>query len=235
MSFNQFSRFNKLYGEGSSDLLFNKHVIIFGVGGVGSFTAEALARSGLGSLTLVDDDIVDITNINRQIQATHETIGLSKAQVLKDRLLTIHPKMCITVEEKYFDENSNKYFEFEKYNFIVDAIDSVKSKILLIQTAFDSGVPIISSMGAGNKFDPTRFRVSDIEKTSVCPLARIIRKEMRDRGIKGLRVVWSDEVPIKIMHSKDQGPGSSAFVPPVAGLIIASEVVNKLLERENYG
>lgn len=235
MTVDQFSRFNKLYGEGSSEILHDKHVIVFGVGGVGSFTAEALARCGIGSLTLVDNDIVDITNINRQIQATHETIGLSKARVLKDRLLTIYPKMCITVMEKYFDENSYKEFEFGKYNFIVDAIDSIKSKVLLIQTAYDFNIPIISSMGAGNKYDPTRFRISDIEKTSVCPLARIIRKEMRDRGIKGLSVVWSDEVPVKIKDTNDKSPGSSAFVPPVAGLIIASEVVRRLLVRENYG
>lgn len=230
----QFERFDRLYGEDSSQILFDKNVIIFGVGGVGSFTAEALVRSGLGNLTIVDNDIVEITNLNRQIQATYDTIGMNKAEALKDRLLTINPKTCITVLVKYFDENSNKDFEFKKYDYVIDAIDSIKSKILLIEEAFKNGVPIISSMGAGNKFDPTRFRISNIEDTKVCPLARIIRKEVRDRGIKGLRVVWSDEVPVKVTGTGDRSPGSSAFVPPVAGLVIASEVVKELLKEEKY-
>lgn len=234
MTFSQFERFNRLYGDDSSQILFDKKVIIFGVGGVGSFTAEALIRSGLGNLTIVDNDRVEITNLNRQIQATYDTIGMYKADALRDRLLTINPKACITVLVKYFDEKSNNDFDFKKYDYVIDAIDSIKSKILLIEESFKSGVPIISSMGAGNKYDPTRFKVSDIEKTSVCPLARIIRKEVRDRKIKGLRVVWSDEVPVKITGINDRSPGSSAFVPPVAGLIIASEVVKGLLKEEKY-
>lgn len=230
----QFERFNRLYGKNSSSVLSDKNVIIFGVGGVGSFTAEALIRSGLGNLTIVDNDIVELSNLNRQIQATYDTIGMNKAEALRDRLLTINPKTCITVMVKYFDEKSNKDFEFKKYDYVIDAIDSIKSKILLIEEVSKSGVPIISSMGAGNKFDPTRFRISDIEDTKVCPLARIIRKEVRDRNIKGLKVVWSDEVPVKITGTNDRSPGSSAFVPPVAGLIIASEVVKELLKEEKY-
>ena len=230
----QFERFNRLYGKNSSSVLSDKNVIIFGVGGVGSFTAEALIRSGLGNLTIVDNDIVELSNLNRQIQATYDTIGMNKAEALRDRLLTINPKTCITVMVKYFDEKSNKDFEFKKYDYVIDAIDSIKSKILLIEEVSKSGVPIISSMGAGNKFDPTRFRISDIEDTKVCPLARIIRKEVRDRNIKGLKAVWSDEIPVKITGTNDRSPGSSAFVPPVAGLIIASEVVKELLKEEKY-
>lgn len=226
----QYERFDKLYGIGSSDILNSKKIIIFGVGGVGSFAAEALIRSGIGHLTMVDPDLVEISNLNRQLQATHLTIGSLKVEAMKERLITINPDANIIARDVFFDEEISEEFDFSEYDYIIDAIDSVKSKILLIEKAKKEGSPIISSMGAGNKKDPTAFKITDISKTKICPLARIVRKAVRELGLEDIKVVWSEEIPTKSNNSAERSPGSSAFVPSVAGLIIASEVVSDLLE-----
>lgn len=225
----QFERFNRLYGEKSSEILSKKSVIVFGVGGVGSFVCEALIRSGIGNLTIVDPDFVDITNLNRQIQATHDTLGKKKVFAMKDRLKTINPNAKICAFDIFVDQTNIDSFKIEEYDYCVDAIDSVSSKIKIIETAKKKGTEVIAAMGCGNKKDPTRFRVSDIEKTSYCPLAKIVRKKLKDLGIKKVKVVWSDESPDAAIKSPDGSPSSSAFVPSVCGLIIASEIVKDLL------
>ena len=229
------TRTGLIIGEDGIEKLKNSNVIVFGVGGVGSFAAEAIARAGVGNLTIVDFDDVDITNINRQIPALHSTVGKLKVEVMKDRILDINPDINIkAICEKYNKETSDKIL-VEDYDYVVDAIDMVTSKIHLIETCNKKGLEIISSMGMGNKVDPTKIVVTDIYKTSMCPLAKVMRKEFKDRRIKKLKVVYSTEQPRelkkKIMNGKKVTPGSISFVPSVGGLTIASVVVNDLLNK----
>lgn len=246
---NQFSRTELLLGEDGMDKLKNARVAVFGIGGVGGYTAEALARSGVGSIDVIDDDKVCLTNINRQIIATRKTIGKYKVEVMKERILEINPKAIVTTHQCFYSKETAEQFDFSNYDYIVDAIDTVSAKIELVLRAQEKNIPIISCMGAGNKMDPTRFEVTDIYKTSVCPLAKVMRKELKLRGVKKLKVVYSQELakkPLEDMSiscknhcicppgterkctAKRQIPGSNSFVPPVAGLIIAGEVIKDL-------
>lgn len=235
----EFSRTARLIGEQSVELLRDKRVIIFGVGGVGSYVAEAIARSGVGHIEVVDDDEVAVSNINRQLCALHSTLGRRKAEVVRDRLLDINPDAEIIAHVCRYDLETADNFDFTRYDYIVDAIDSVTSKLLMIERAKAAETPIISSMGTGNKLDPTMLEVSDISKTSVCPLARVMRRELKKRGIESLKVVYSKESPLQHIKGTDepenneihvkQTPGSVPFVPSVAGLIIAREVVLDML------
>ncbi|MGL5313445.1 MAG: tRNA threonylcarbamoyladenosine dehydratase [Peptostreptococcaceae bacterium] len=227
------TRTGLIIGEDGIEKLKNSNVIVFGVGGVGSFAAEAIARAGVGNLTIVDFDDVDITNINRQLPALHSTVGKLKVDVMKDRILDINPEINIkAISEKYNKETSDQIL-VEDYDYVVDAIDMVTSKIHLIETCNKKGLKIISSMGMGNKIDPTKIVVTDIYKTSMCPLAKVMRKELKDRRIKKLKVVYSTEQPRelkqKIMNGRKVTPGSISFVPSVGGLTIASLVINDLL------
>ncbi len=238
--FNQFSRAELLIGSDGLLLLQNASVAIFGVGGVGSYAVEALARTGIGTLYLYDDDIVCLTNINRQLIATHKTVGRVKVDVMKERILEINPDAVVEANRCFFGPETAGAIDFKKFNYIIDAIDTISSKILLIEMAHAAGVPIISSMGAGNKLDPTQFEVTDIKKTSVCPLAKVMRKELKVRGIETLKVVYSKEPAMKPIQKdvpcddgssfRRQTPGSIAFVPPVVGLIIAGEVIKDLIK-----
>ena len=243
----QFVRTEMLLGMETMEKLQNAHVAIFGVGGVGGYVVEALARSGVGKFDLIDNDTVAISNINRQIIATHSSIGKYKVEVMKDRILDINPKAEVNVYKCFFLPENSKDFDFSQYTYIVDAIDTVTAKIELIVRAKEANVPIISSMGTGNKLDPTKLEVTDIYKTEVCPLARVMRNELKKRGIKKLKVVYSKEQPIKVkkdkasqITSENMGrikdvPGSVAFVPSVAGLIIAGQVIEKIRGDENEG
>ena len=233
-----FARTKLLLGEEALDKLSKARVIIFGVGGVGGYVAEALARSGVGHIELVDKDVVDETNINRQIIALHSTIGRYKTEVMKERILDINPDAeVITHNIFYLPKTAKEYEENEaydeidiaKYDYVVDAVDTVTAKLFIIEEASRCMVPVISSMGAGNKLDPTSFKVADIYKTSVCPLAKVMRRELKKRGIKKLKCVYSTEEALKTNDEKTRAPGSVAFVPSVAGLIIAGEVVKDLI------
>ena len=215
-----------LIGEDGFNRLRQSSVIIFGVGGVGSYVTEGLARAGIGSITVVDKDCIDITNINRQIPALHSTVGRPKAEVIAERIRDINPECRVVAEECFFLPDTADRFDFSEYDHVIDAIDNVTGKIALAEKAFREGTPIISSMGTGNKLDPTAFRVADIEKTRVCPLARVMRHELRKRGVHGLKVVYSEEEPVK---TGSRTPGSVSFVPSVAGFIIAGEVIKSLL------
>ncbi|MCC0667328.1 tRNA threonylcarbamoyladenosine dehydratase [Clostridioides sp. ZZV14-6153] len=227
------TRTSFLVGDDGIEKLKNSNVIVFGVGGVGSFTVEALARAGVGNLTIVDFDDVDITNINRQIPALHSTVGKYKVDVMEERILDINPNINIKKIRNLYNKDTSSEILIEKYDYVVDAIDMVSSKIHLIETCEKKGLKIISSMGMGNKLDPTKIVVTDIHKTSTCPLAKVMRKELRDRGIKKLKVVYSTEQPIelkkKVMNGKKVTPGSVSFVPSAGGLVIASVIVNELL------
>ncbi|WP_237722226.1 tRNA threonylcarbamoyladenosine dehydratase [Keratinibaculum paraultunense] len=222
-----------LLGKKAMKKLANSKVAVFGIGGVGSYTSEALVRSGLGNIVLVDYDIIDVSNINRQIHATSKTVGQLKVNVMKDRLLEINPDLNIVVYDECYSEENAEELLSPSYNYVVDAIDMVSSKINLIEKCKALKIPIISCMGAGNKLDPTMFQVGDIYETFNCPLAKVMRKELKKRGIQDLKVVWSKENPIKINLRKSDNrktiPGSVSFVPSVAGLIIASEVVKDLV------
>lgn len=237
---NQFSRTQLLLGKDAMIKLSKSKVAIFGIGGVGGHTVEALARSGVGQLDIIDNDKVSLTNINRQIFATTKTIGKYKVDVAEERLKEINPNIIINKYKKFYTPDISNEFDFSKYDYIIDAIDTVIGKIELVVNAEKANTPIISSMGAGNKLNPTAFEVSDIYKTSVCPLARVMRHELKKRGIKKLKVVYSKEKPIIISESdlietgeqgmqKKQIPGSTAFVPSVVGLIIAGEVIKDLI------
>ena len=215
-----------LIGEDGVNRLRQSSEIIIGVGGVGSNVTEGLARAGIGSITVVDKDCIDITNINRQIPALHSTVGRPKAEVIAERIRDINPECMVVAEECFFLPDTADRFDFSEYDHVIDAIDNVTGKIALAEKAFREGTPIISSMGTGNKLDPTAFRVADIEKTRVCPLARVMRHELRKRGVHGLKVVYSEEEPVK---TGSRTPGSVSFVPSVAGLIIAGEVIKSLL------
>ena len=223
---NQYRRTEMLIGEDGVNRLRQSSVIIFGVGGVGSYVTEGLARAGIGSINVVDKDCIDITNINRQIPALHSTVGRPKAEVIAERIRDINPECMVVAEECFFLPDTADRFDFSEYDHVIDAIDNVTGKIALAEKAFREGTPIISSMGTGNKLDPTAFRVADIEKTRVCPLARVMRHELRKRGVYGLKVVYSEEEPVK---TGSRTPGSVSFVPSVAGLIIAGEVIKSLL------
>lgn len=246
---NQFSRTELIFGKEAMEKLANSRIAIFGIGGVGGFTAEALARSGVGTLDLIDDDRVCLTNINRQIFATRKTVGKLKIDVAKERLLEINPDMTINTYKTFYMPETADQFDFTQYDYVVDAIDTVTGKIELVMNANKCRTPIICSMGAGNKVDPTRFQVADIYSTSVCPLARVMRYELKKRGIRKLKVVYSTETPMTPVDDmaisckqhcicppgtarkctqRNQVPGSNAFVPSVAGLIIAGEVIKDI-------
>ncbi len=241
---NQFSRTELLLGKSSMERLSKCRVAVFGIGGVGGYVCEALARSGIGVFDLIDDDKVCLTNINRQIIATSKTVGRYKTDVMKERILDINPDAVVNTYQCFFLPENASDFPFDKYDYVVDAIDTVTAKIELVMQCQKTGVPIISSMGAGNKLDPTKFRVADIFKTQMDPLAKVMRRELKKRGVKKLKVVYSDEetvLPVEDMtesmadcESERPGtkrrsiPGSTAFVPSVAGLIIAGEVIKDL-------
>jgi len=224
---NAFSRTELLLGSSSMEKLKNAHVAVFGIGGVGGYTVEALARSGIGHFDLIDDDKVCLTNINRQIVATRKTVGQYKTEVMKQRILEINPEVKVELHQCFFLPETKAAFDFDKYTYVVDAVDTVTAKIQLIVQSKEMGVPVISCMGAGNKLDPTRFEVADIYETSVCPLAKVMRQELRKRNIEQVKVVYSKEIPIKLKEGRI--PGSVSFVPSVAGLIMAGEVVKDIL------
>lgn len=247
---NQFSRTELLLGKAAMEVLAASRVAVFGIGGVGGYTAEALVRSGVGEIDLIDDDRVCLTNINRQIYATRKTVGQYKVDAAAERIAEINPEARVNKFKTFYTPETAGQFDFSQYDYIVDAIDTVTGKLALAENAYAANTPIISAMGAGNKMDPTAFEVSDIYSTSVCPLARIMRKELKRRGIPGLKVVYSKEKPLvpiddmaigcrthcicppgtaRTCTQRRQVPGSNAFVPPVVGLIIASEVVKDLI------
>lgn len=245
-----FSRLELLIGEEALEKLKNSKVAVFGIGGVGSYAVEGLARSGVGKLVLIDDDCICLTNINRQIIATRKTIGRPKVEVMKERVLEINPQAEVTVHQLfYMPQIADKVFS-EDFDYIIDAVDTVTAKIDIIMKARERNIPVISSMGTGNKLDPTRLKITDISKTSIDPLARVMRKELRDRGITSLKVLFSDEEPAKTIENAQTScregcvcpkgttrkctirhhiPGSVSFVPPAAGLIIAGEVIKDLI------
>ena len=234
----EFIRTGLLIGESGIEQLQKAHVAVFGVGGVGGYVVEALARSGVGKLTLVDHDTISLTNINRQILATHSSVGKLKVEVAKARILDINPECSVRTYPIFYLPETAQQFDFTQYDYIVDAIDTVTGKLQLVERAVAAGTPIICSMGTGNKLDPSAFMVSDISKTSMCPLARIMRKELKKRGISHLKVVYSQEEaltpdvdPEELARTgKRQIPGSVAFVPGAAGLILAGEVVKDLIK-----
>lgn len=235
-----YSRTALLLGNDGMEKLKKARVAVFGLGGVGGYVVEALARSGIGALELIDHDTVSMTNLNRQLLATRSTIGQSKAEVAAHRVLDIAPDIQVTARKTFFGPDTAHTFDFSRYSYVVDAIDTVTGKLALVTAAQKAGVPIISCMGTGNKLDPTRFQIADISKTSVCPLARIMRKECAKRGIKHLKVLFSTEDPIspapdagsteELPQGRRSLPGSVAFVPSVAGLIIAGEVIKDLIQ-----
>ena len=236
---NPFSRTELLLGVDAMDKLRNARVAVFGLGGVGGYVVEALARSGVGCLDLIDHDTISLTNINRQILATHATVGISKAAAAAARVKDINPDATVHVHETFYLPDTAAQFDFTQYDYIVDAIDTVTGKLMLALDAQRCGTPIISSMGTGIKLDPTAFRVADISQTKGCPLARIMRKECKKRGIQKLKVVYSEEEPIpskldgleeELPEGRRALPGSVAFVPSVAGLIIAGEVIKDLIK-----
>ncbi|MGN8785033.1 tRNA threonylcarbamoyladenosine dehydratase [Blautia sp. HCP3S3_D9] len=246
---NQFSRTELLLGKEAMNKLENSRVAVFGIGGVGGYVCEALVRSGVGSFDLIDDDKVCLTNLNRQIIATRKTVGQYKTEVMRNRILEINPKADVRIHQCFYLPENASDFDFSEYDYVVDAVDTVTAKIELIMRAKESGTPIISSMGAGNKLDASAFRVADIYKTKVCPLAKVMRRELKKRGVKKLKVVYSEEQPIRPIEDmaiscrshcicppgakhkcteRRDIPGSVAFVPSVVGLIIAGEVIKDL-------
>ena len=235
----RFARTELLIGKQGVDQLAASTVAVFGVGGVGSYVVEALARSGIGKLVLIDHDTVSLTNINRQLPALESTIGLTKVEVMRQRILDINPDCQVEAIQQFYDKDQSEALIRSEYTYIVDAIDSITAKVDLIVTAMDKNIPIVSSMGAGNKLDPTQFKVTDISKTHCCPMAKAVRKILRDRGVtKGLKVVFSTESPLTPLEPyteeaglRRQVPGSMAFVPSVAGLFLASAVVNDILKK----
>jgi tRNA A37 threonylcarbamoyladenosine dehydratase len=231
----QFSRTERIFGAEAMERLHHSRVAVFGVGGVGGYAVEALARSGVGTLDLIDNDTVCLSNLNRQIIALHSTVGQYKVDAAAARIRDICPETVVNAHRCFFLPETAEQFDFAQYDYVIDAIDTVKGKIEIIMRAKAAGVPVISSMGAGNKLDPSAFRVADIYKTKVCPLARVMRYEMRKRGVKSLKVVYSEELPVTPAASAEDAesarrsiPGSTAFVPSVAGLILAGEVIRDL-------
>jgi tRNA A37 threonylcarbamoyladenosine dehydratase len=250
---NQFSRTELLFGKEAMERIFAARVAVFGIGGVGGYAVEALARSGVGTLDLVDDDRVCLTNLNRQIIATRKTVGKYKVDVAKERILEINPDAAVNTYQCFYTPETASQFDFTQYDYVIDAIDTVTGKLSLVMQAGEAGTPIISCMGAGNKLDPTAFEVADIYETSVCPLARVMRTELRKRGVKHLKVVYSREQPIQPVDDmaiscrehcicppgtarkcteRRAIPGSTAFVPAVAGLILAGEVIKDIAKTE---
>lgn len=239
---NQFSRTELIFGKSAMEILASSRVAVFGIGGVGGYTVEALARSGVGALDLIDDDKVALTNLNRQIIALHSTVGKYKVDVAKERILDINPECKVNAYKTFYMPETSGQFDFTQYDYVVDAIDTVTGKIEIIEQAKKAGIPVISSMGAGNKVDPTAFEVTDIYKTSVCPLAKVMRYQLKRRGIRKLKVVYSKEEPLSPARSayedcvsenpssRRSTPGSNAFVPSVVGLIIAGEVIKDLTQ-----
>ena len=225
---NRFSRTEALLGEQAMEKLKKARVAVFGIGGVGGHVVEALVRSGVGAVDIVDSDKVCLSNLNRQIIATESSIGKYKVDVMKERILDINPETVVNVHKCFYLPETKDEFDFSQYSYVVDAVDTVTAKIQLVMEAAEAGVPIISSMGAGNKLDPTAFQVADIYKTSVCPLAKVMRRELKKRGIKKLKVVYSREQPVV----KNAVPASVAFVPSVVGLIIAGEVIKDLAKAD---
>ena len=231
-----FSRTEMLIGESAINKLKDCRVAVFGIGGVGSFVVEALARSGIGYLDLIDNDTVSTSNINRQLIALHSTVGRCKTEVAAERIKDINPDVTVSVINKFVLPENIDEFDFSSYDYIVDAIDTVSAKLAIIEKANRNNINIISSMGTGNKLDPTKFEISDIFKTSVCPLARVMRYELKKRGIKKLKVLYSKEEPVKITSKSGENesrriPGSISFVPSVAGLIIAGEVIKDIIKQ----
>lgn len=222
----QFIRTEALIGTKSLEILKNSHVAVFGVGGVGGYVVEALARSGVGQITIVDKDVVNESNINRQIIATYDTLGMSKVEVMKKRVLSINPNCIVNDLELFYLPEVSHLIDFSKFDYVVDAVDTVTAKLLIVEKCNEANVKLISSMGTGNKLDPMKFKVADINQTSVCPLAKVMRYELRKRGIKHLKCLYSTEEVIK---TDERTPASIAFVPSVAGLIIAGEVIKDLI------
>lgn len=250
---NQFSRTQLLLGAEAMDVLKNARVAVFGVGGVGGFTVEALVRSGVGAIDLIDDDKVCLTNLNRQIIATRKSVGRYKTDVMEERIHDINPDCKVTIHKCFFLPETSDQFNFSEYSYVVDAVDTVTAKIALVLACQEAGVPIMSSMGAGNKLDPTAFEVADIYQTSMCPLAKVMRRELKKRHVRHLKVVYSKEKPLRPIEDlsiscrsncicppgaahkcteRRDIPGSTAFVPSVAGLIIAGEVIKDLTKEE---
>ena len=236
----EFSRSRLLLGD-SIEKLYGSHIAVFGIGGVGSYTAEALARCGVGRLTLVDSDKVSISNINRQIIALQSTVGKYKTEVMRDRIADINPHAQILCKNIFFTEDTACEIDFSQFDYVVDAIDTVSSKILLAQICTQKSIPLISSMGTGNKLHPELFEICDINKTSVCPLARVMRRELKARGIKKLKVLYSKEIPLTPEYGNDdeekgncgrKAPASISFVPSCAGLMIAGEVVRSICGKQ---
>ena len=233
-----YSRTELLLGPAAMDKLKNATVAVFGLGGVGGYAVEALARCGIGALELVDHDTISLTNLNRQILATRSTVGMDKAEAARLRVLDIDPAIQVTARKEFFCPDTVKSFDFTRYSYVIDAIDTVTGKLALITAAQAAGVPIISSMGTGNKLDPFQFQIADITRTSVCPLARVMRKECAKRGIRHLKVLFSTEDPVvpagtcteELPQGRRSLPGSVSFVPSVAGLMIAGEVVMDLIK-----
>ena len=227
----QFSRTELLLGSEAMGLLAGSRVAIFGIGGVGGFVCEALARSGVGAFDLVDRDVVSITNLNRQIIATGKTMGRDKVEVMKERILEINPEARVTTYKCFFLPENAQDIPFGEFDYIVDAMDTVTAKIELVMRAREKGIPIISSMGTGNKLDPSAFRITDLYKTNVCPLARVMRRELKKRGVKKLKVLYSEEKPIRRYIDKST-PGSISFVPATAGLMIGGTVIKDLIAAD---
>ena len=225
----RFQHTRRLIGDEALEMLRTSKILVFGVGGVGGYVCEALARAGVGRVDIVDKDVVDITNINRQIIATTDTIGLPKVGVCRERMLSINPEIQVVAKQCFYLPEKASDFAFGEYDYIVDAIDNVTAKIDIICQAKQAGTPVISSMGTGNKLDPTQFRIADIEKTKVCPLAKVVRKELKKRGVRGVKVLYSEEEPVR---TGMRTPASISFVPPAAGLIIAGEVIKDLSLRK---
>lgn len=235
----KFDRTKRLLGKDAIEQLEKSHVAVFGIGGVGGHAVDALARSGIGSITIVDSDEVAESNINRQLIATTKTIGRKKVQVMKEHLLEINPELVIKEYDCFFLPETKEQFDFTQYDYVIDAVDTVTAKIALVEACQEAGTPMISSMGAGNKLNPTKFEVADIYKTSVCPLAKVMRRELKKRNIRHLKVVYSKEEPLEPVEDEDfvsdekrsrrATPGSIAFVPSVAGLILAGEVVKDIV------
>ena len=237
-----FSRSEELLGRDGLRILAESKIAVFGIGGVGSYVVEALARAGVESLTLVDHDIVSVTNLNRQLVALRSTMGRKKVLVAKERIMDINQDAVVHTYDTFFCAETADLFDFSVFDYVVDAVDTVSAKLLLIEKAKEAGVPVISCMGTGNKLDPSCFQITDISKTSVCPLAKVMRRELKKRGIKKCKVLYSKEEPIKSRESEESKgtakrpvPGSIAFVPGTAGLMIAGEVVRDLLKTAKNG
>ena len=234
MALNEFCRTELLVGEEGINKLHNSKVIVFGIGGVGSFVVEALTRAGVGNVVLVDNDTICISNLNRQIHATQATVGMIKVEAMKERVISINPKCNVEAKQVFITADNISEIIPSDVDYVVDAIDTVTSKLALAEYCYKNNINIISSMGTGNKMDPTQFRVSDVFKTKVCPLAKVMRHELRKRGVKKLKVVYSEEMPMTpdngraVPSAKRQTPGSISFVPPVAGMIIGGEVIKDL-------